>query len=251
MRRNYGQRPEPYGKRARVFQPAPVPRAFVRRRPTVRQQVPRSKLEVKGMDTDIGGAVGAVLTTTNTNGDFVVLNLIQQGTGSWNRVGRKTHLKSVRVRGIFSLTLTAAALAEASSVLRMVLVWDKQPSGAAIPAWDVIFGNTDQTGAETSTMLANPRFDNMDRFRVLLDRQYHPNSLNITNATTTGGVRQMCIDEFLKLPRLESVYSGQSNPMTIADVSSGALYIAFRQSNSTYGGWSVVDPTWSRVRYFD
>lgn len=267
MRRSY-QGVLPYQKRVargRKFQPTPVPMAGLKYTgPYLRNNLYRpvslsrsnfrgmkTSNEIKGVDTDVGGVVGAVLTTTNTNGDTVPLNLIQQGAGSWNRVGRKTHLKSVRITGRATLALQAAANVEATSILRMVLIWDKQPSGAAIPAWDVIFGQTDQLGAETSNFLSPPRYDNMDRFRVLRDIKIHANSANVTTSTTTTGIREVCIDEFVKLPALESVYSGQSNPMTIADISTGALYIAFRQSNSTYGGWQIADPTFARVRYFD
>ena len=54
--------------------------------------------EMKGMDTDISYV--SVIGSTNTNAGIYVLNLVQQGNGSWNRVGRKTHSSSVRLRGM-------------------------------------------------------------------------------------------------------------------------------------------------------
>jgi len=64
--------------------------------------------EIKGMDTELAIA-GPVLATTATNGDCFVLNLVQQGAGSWNRVGRKIRMKSLRLKGL----ITAALLPQA------------------------------------------------------------------------------------------------------------------------------------------
>jgi len=213
-------------------------------------------MEKKRMDTNVSLALGSVLDTTNTNGAAFVLNLIQTGTGSWNRVGRKTQLKSVRVKG----TVTSFANINTTtgdincSQMRMVLVWDKQPSGAAIPAFDQIFGITDQNGAESCpNIFCPPRFDNMDRFRILRDTIV---DLDVgvlgAGGTTNGYINQVQVDEYVKLPDLESVYSGQSSPMTIADISTGALYVYFRAlSNSASSGSRVAVIGQARIRYTD
>ena len=61
--------------------------------------------EMKGMDTDV--SQNAIVGTTNSNANIMVLNLIQQGNGSWNRVGRKTHLSSVRIKGAVNFVSVA------------------------------------------------------------------------------------------------------------------------------------------------
>ena len=65
--------------------------------------------ELKGLDTDVSIPSGSLLNTTNTNGNTFVANLIQAGTGSWNRVGRKTHLKSLRLKGVMVQSAQPAA----------------------------------------------------------------------------------------------------------------------------------------------
>jgi len=217
----------------------------------VRSQV----LEKKGMDTDVSLTTGNVLATTNTNAGCFVLNLIPTGTGSWNRVGRKTIMKSVRVQGIILNQSTPAATTGTirSQMVRMVLVWDKQPSGGTIPTFDTVFGITTQDGTESCpTIYCPPRYDNMDRFRVLRDVCVDLD----TNATGLGGttnayIQQAHIDEYLKLPDLESVYLGQSATMTIADISTGALYLYFRaQVNGAADAQASVVAS-ARVRYTD
>lgn len=215
--------------------------------------------ELKGMDTDLAlGSVGApILSTTGTNGDAVVINLVRTGNGSWNRAGRKIFLKSLRLQGYaqyhYANEATTGDLEGAT--LRMVVVWDKQPSGAAIPQFDEIFGVTDQAGTETTTVLSPRRYDNMSRFQVLSDDYIDCSpQANDTNAGgSTDSVKSVYhIDKFIKLGNRTSVFSGESTPMTIADISSGALYFYCRATRSTANtqGW-VLPVMNGRIRYTD
>ena len=193
--------------------------------PPARFTRPARAGETKGMDTDV--SAGVIVSTTNTNANISVLNLVQQGAGSWNRVGRKIHAKSIRIKGMvnFVAVPVLATGVTTQCSFRMILVWDKQPSGSAIPAFDTIFGITAQDGTESCPDITCPlRYDNMDRFRVLKDWFVSPPAVPMA-ATGSGPatIQAINFDEYTKLPMLESVYSGQSTPMTIADVSTGAL----------------------------
>jgi len=190
----------------------------------------RNAMEKKGMDTELTAT--GIDATTNTNSFISVLNLIPGGTSSWQRVGRKTHLKSVRILGRiqFNITPTFGTGVSNDTYVRCILVWDSQPSGAAIPAFDTIFGTTTALGLEACPLIqCPPRYDNMDRFRILRDWN--------VQATTPylpafGGapsmIAQTPIDEYVKIPDLESVFSGQGVPITIAAISTGALYFLVR-----------------------
>ena len=59
----------------------------------------------------------------------------------------------------------------------------------------------------------------------------------------------MGVDEYVKLNNLESVYSGQSTPMTIADISTGALYFVARSQLVTAS--SITIDAIARLRYKD
>jgi len=211
--------------------------------------------EKKGVDTPL--TISTVVATTNTNDDCQVLNLVQQGSGSWNRVGRKINLQSVRLRGIARHTSSPAVTSGYlnSNNLRMVVVWDKQPSGAAIPTFDTVFGLTDQDGTESSTYLAPVRYDNMDRFSVLRD-EFCP--MNVVTDNQSGGATDAVrweypFDVFIKLGGREVVFSGQSDPMTIADISTGGLYVYFRAEGDAAGTNQVGIDTdsFARLRFTD
>ena len=108
-------------------------RMAARRAAPARFTQPARAGETKGMDTDI--STGSIVSTTNTNANISVLNLVQQGAGAWNRVGRKIHAKSVRIKGFinFSSAPVVATGIISQCSFRMILVWDKQPSDLRSP----------------------------------------------------------------------------------------------------------------------
>lgn len=212
-------------------------------------------IELKGMDTILGDGITAITATTNTNFDCYCLNLIQQGAGSWNRVGRNVNLNSVRIRGSinFQNEITPTVADYTDNWVRMIVVWDKQPSGA-IPTFNQVFGQTDQNGNETSYILNSVRFDNMERFQVLRDRIITADQDGAGSVVDVNGGqtrRKYCVfEDFIKLNGKITTFSGQSAPMTIADVSTGALLVYFRAHsgqplNSAFLGGSA------RLRYTD
>jgi len=209
---------------------------------------------IKGMDTIL--TVADVLSTTNTNGSCVVLNLVQQGAGSWNRVGRKIKMKAIRLRVnlVYTYARNATTADIFGSILRMVLVYDKQPSGGAIPAFDSIFGNTDQTGNETTSFTDPVKYDVMSRFRVIRDDvcTIDPNVDPATTGSTNLVQLFKCFDVYANLGA-ETVFGGQTNPMTIADIQSGALYLYFRSNTNAASAaeWTVLSTSTARLRYID
>lgn len=224
-----------------------------RRRRTSAVTVIRPRVEKKGVDQAL--TTNPVPATTNTNGAIFVANLIAPGTGSFNRIGRKVHLTSLRVKGTVQHSSTADPTTGnfGSNILRMVVVWDKQPSGV-LPAFDTIFGLTDQSGNEATTYLDPVKYDNMDRFQVLRDVKipFVPTAQGGVGGTTNFFRALASFDEYIKLGR-ETVYSGQTSPATIADISSGGLYVVFRaQLNVPNVNFlEVTNDSYVRLRYTD
>lgn len=207
--------------------------------------------ELKGVDVDISNA--DIPSTTNNNDSIAVLNLIQQGTGSWNRVGRKVGLYSVRLTGqAICLIGPNSGDLQLGTTMRMTLVWDAQPSGGAIPSFSDIFGVTDQSGNEDVALFDPPRYDNMDRFTVLRDKYLDFNPESTPLAAANGNRYVTYFDEYVKLGGRETVYSGSSVPMTAADVSSGSLLLIYRASaNVTGDAECTVELGNARLRYND
>jgi len=193
--------------------------------------------ELKGVDTDVGTLLGNIITSTNTDDDIAVLNLIQPGTGAWNRIGRRVHLVSIRVTGLAFWAcrpLTTTGNLDAN-VLRMVLVWDAEPTGAK-PLFSTVFGKTTQDGTESTDILDSLKYANMDRFKILRDVKmcFNPQFFNAAALSTNRiqELRDFDISVPLEHLCLETVYSGQSSPQTIADLNSGALYLIVRATSA-------------------
>lgn len=216
----------------------------------------RKTVEKKGVDFPLTIA-GPITASTNTNGDCLVLDLVQQGAGSWNRVGRKIELQSLRLRGQFIWQYDPVAVTGTlfGNTVRMVVVWDKQPSGAAIPTFDTVFGVTGQDGSETTTFLNPVKYDNMDRFSVLRDcvKEMNPRLYNASAGTEGYTVEYYPFDEFIPLKGREVVFLGQSAPMTIADISTGAIYVYFRTQFGTdnVSDVAISSNSFARLRYID
>jgi len=193
-----------------------------------------------------------VTAATNTNGDTTTLNLIQAGTGSWNRIGRKVTLKSVRVKGTVLVRHYLTSLGDfTTNVVRMVIVWDNQPAGGTEPLFNDIFGETSQAGAETVSYQSQPKYDTMSRFTILKDWTYDSVPQSGLNAAGDVTATIQSVDSYVKLPNLETTFSGQSSPMTIADINNGALYfIARAETNSGTASDAIVSVR-ARIRYLD
>lgn len=214
--------------------------------------------ELKGMDTSLALPLGGpVPTTTVTNEGCVVVNSIQQGAGSWNRVGRKCYNKSLLIKGEIGLSYSplAATGAIALPMLRMVVIWDKQPCGFSIPTFETIFARTDQGGTETSKVFDPPRYDNMNRFTVLRDMMITADKA-ITPAVGTGNNVDVSvpINEYIKLGNKETVYGSFTDPATIANISTGAILVYFRTTTTTAvdaATWLIPETLIARLRYTD
>jgi hypothetical protein len=192
------------------------------------------KKELHGCDTPISLTVTNVLSTTTTNGASFCLNLIQQGTGSWNRIGRKITMKNLRIKTValcshFNDGTTGDI---AGNRLRIVVVWDAQPSSGTIPTFQSIFAITDQQGTETGNIFDSVRFDNTGRFRVLSDKVIVSNPM--ASGPANGDFTQVYhfCDDYIKLPNLQAIYSATNDPSTIADISTGAIYVYYRASTN-------------------
>lgn len=111
-------------------------------------------------------ATGAILEDS--------LNEIAQGAGESNRVGRKCTLKSIHLRGEFTLPAQTSATTSSERV-RFIVYLDKQCNGATAAVTDIL-----ESGNQDSFL----NLANKSRFRILGERTC---ALNAHGATATAG----------------------------------------------------------------
>lgn len=207
------------------------------------------KGEVKALD--IPNAHYTMFSASAANTQTFLLSLVQEGTGFFNRIGRKIEMRSLHIRGGIFPNGTAQAVGD---YVKWAIVYDRQPTGV-LPIFSDIFKAYDGAGAATSSQFSDVNLDNRERFAVLRHKSFE---LPATAALQLASVSQTVvlegehqnITEFIKLGGLTTHYNGTANPITIANITTGALYLVTQGAFATgTEGWYIG--LQFRLRYDD
>ena len=131
-----------YGRGTKRYAQARYRRAYFNSRRGV------GRKEKKGCDINFNNY--NIDNATATNAGIFLLNGIQEGVGSWNRIGRYIWNKSIELDLNLqwkSSNTASDSVQDTAQWVRCTVVWDKQPNNSAIPTFNTIFGATDQTGS--------------------------------------------------------------------------------------------------------
>lgn len=213
--------------------------------PSVPAVFTASGAEIKAIDI---ASTNYLFRAPATASNIILLNGIQTGAAFYNRVGSRVEMRNLHIRGQVTNAATST-----SCMLRLLIVYDRQPTGA-LPVISDILQSRDQVGTATTGGISEINLDNRDRFAILRDMQYYAPSCTNTAGVLTNGPQfpgqdnqQWDVNEFIKLKSLGTHYKSSTNPSVIADIATGALYACFV---------ATVDATWQagvgfRLRYDD
>lgn len=168
--------------------------------------------------------VTAVAYEFSTSGTVNLINGVAQGTDYTTRVGRKLTLKSIFVRGRISVGSTPTA-----GVWRFMLVYDKQPNGAAFVATDLL-DNVNIHGVQNLT--------NRDRFVIIMDKMGY---------LEAAGRSFIPIKKYIKC-NLEVTFGGTGG--TISSIQTGSLF-AVSIGHLATGVTAITSTITTRVRFLD
>jgi len=182
----------------------------------------------------------------NTTGSFTLLHIPQLGSDYNNRIGRKTLLKSLYIRGYCYIDPAAAISTNVvcqTQLCRFIIFVDNQPNGATPSVTDLLTESLPQSQL-------NP--NNRDRFKIIKDKQFVFDPVyqvdTATQARCNWNRTTYPIKIYKKL-NIETVFNG-TNGSTIGDINTGALYMMM--IGSTAAG--AADATFSistRCRFDD
>lgn len=202
-----------------------------------------AKGEKKVSDTD------SASYDVNTTGSFTLLHCPTPGTDFTNRIGRKTQIKSVYIRGFCSseAEITQLQTDQSGQLLRLIVFWDLQPNGAAPALLDVL-----KQAGSTSQLNLN----NRDRFKIIKDKQFILQAFSLDKTAGMGRAsvqgQRYAIKWFKKFTAKDSVETifNAGAAGTIADINSGALYMLWvgNVASSQADGRANVSV---RVRFID
>lgn len=196
----------------------------------------RTTLERK--DITVTGAP-TIATGTGTWSTVTLVNPSAYGAAAGQHVGRRTTLKSLTMR--YTIGIAAPTSASVLAPLRILVFYDHDPSGVSPVITDVLSANS---------INALQNLDNSDRFIILKDIYVEEDSgFEVTNASAFAYNKHF----HLKLGGgrgLECVFNAGSAG-TIADIQTGAIFVAYcTTANTVAVGGSRMDFI-SRVRFTD
>lgn len=202
--------------------------------PLVFQRMPRrafsslpSSSELKFKDTTTNTTLTQGVGTWTTPGATFLLNgLVPDSTAS-GRIGRKVMMKSIYIR--ISFELQAASVG--GSPLRCIVVYDKQANATAPAVTDVLV---------TDAHISPNNISNRDRFVTVFDQMIDTVSVNNNFSASSSLYKK------INLP----IQFNAGTAGTIADITTGSLYIMFSQTSGITTSGPIVR-WYARIRYSD
>lgn len=187
---------------------------------------------------------------------FTLLNNVTQGTGAWNRIGRKIQMKSIYLQGFFEPSATKQ---NENMEARVAIIYDKQCNGLR-PNYDTVYraqvSNATDTSAQDITTHLN--MNQKDRFEVIADhlvvlpiysRLVAPDA--DANYGHVIGNTGLTIELFRKLKNRETIFKSAAQPRgSITDIASGSLLLLHCSNRNFAGsGWEMNATI--RLRFYD
>lgn len=185
-----------------------------------RQMVPVG--ELKNVDNILTGTVTGPTAVT-----LASFNLIAQGPGQNERIGRRVTMKSLWIR--WQITMNSASVG--ASPFRLLVVYDKQNNAGGTPITSVLTSNT---------ITAFKDLSNERRFVTLMDEWITP--------IGTGGPQSVCGQRFIKM---NHVVEFNTSASAAASAITTGLVSGFLFQMGTI---TTANPEYSvqaRVRYSD
>ncbi|AJD07551.1 capsid protein [Sewage-associated circular DNA virus-29] len=197
--------------------------------------------EKKFFDRSTLGAPTGVSTTPVA----YLLHNPAQGADYNQRIGRKTVVKSIYIRGRMfvepvGLTPLPADQWCPGQQARLIVFIDYQPNGATPALTDLL------NSADPASQL---NADNRDRFKVVKDKVFTFGPVCVSNSDLVSSERSYQDFKFFKKLNLECINNSTSTN-AIADIQSGALFAYFIGTNVA-GSTDLVSVWTSRTRYED
>lgn len=211
-------------------------------RPYTRSSTLPTRPSVEKKVNDV--AVGTI--QVHTTGSITLLCNPALGSDFNNRIGRKINITSCYIRGMVATEPSlgpATGTACPSQQARMILFEDMQPNGATPAVTDIL-----NTASPFSQLNLNGR----DRFKIYTDKIWsfgpYLASTTATQAQSLCAQQAYSIKKYKKL-NIETIFNA-TNGGTIADITSGALFMLWIGSTAS-GGNDANAIISTRVRYND
>jgi len=178
-----------------------------------------------------------------------LLNGIATGSDLYQRVGRSVFMKQLNIDFQFQNINTGSSTPDLE--MRVLVVLDKAPNGAALPVLADFLREINAAGAATTNLNSMQNTNNRERFKFLFDKKIGIPPWNV-GATTTGAPALNMADCYwrkkIKLPK-KMQFSGTGS--AVSDIQTNALYVVMAHDQA-----AVIAAPWqlkiqARVDFYD
>lgn len=223
-------------RRARVFKRNGV----VSRRP---------RQELKACDIDQNQVL-----LFNKTGVFIVINTPVQGTAFNQRIGNTIRMSYLSINGHIQPTNTAGHSTLLPDIVRIMVIYDRQPNGA-LPVTSDVIQSVNNVNGTSSGALDGLNMVNNDRFIVLKDKFFYVNEVTAPGGPGVSALINDNLNGFnfrwrIPMRGLETRFNATDGG-TVADINTGAVHI-FAICNQPTSGNEVYQLQWAaRLRFTD
>jgi len=201
------------------------------------------------VDFNSGGA-SPVIRLCSTTATIDTVNVLAIGAGTFQRIGRGVHMKSLYLRG--AMFPSGNPGTNSGEYIRVAVVYDRQPNGA-VPNYSDIFLTVDASGNGSNGPFDMPNLNNSERFVILADEH-----MAFTNTSGSASVpsddilldqtQRTKIDRYIPIRDFPINFKGDT--ANITSITSGALYVITCGSLAAASAGSTFNYA-ARVRYTD
>lgn len=191
----------------------------------------------------------------STTLQIALVNGVQQGTGRQNRIGSCVKWDKLYLTG--QVITQTSGFGSVTDYARHMIIYDRQPTGT-LPVIADIFADLDQTGATTNNASAGLNLNNRKRFSILFSRRLTLAGVSAAGVITNGyALNPMSepsdtqIEKYINLSGLVTEFKSNSNPITVADIATGAIYMITLSMVNAAGVSNWLQSTKCRLTYYD
>jgi len=194
-------------------------------------------------ETHYVDVVSGVTTPTpiSSTATFVCLNGTLEGSGAYNRIGRRINLRSLYLNGRFGPEASITAARAAPTYIRAMVVYDLATNGSTPTLANLLQSETN-AGASSNTVFSGNNMSNRGRFQILMDERFVMPT--ITSAVVPLSDQNMLVQRYIQLRDKVTEYKASTGADT--DITIGGLYLVLL-SDDTPAYWNFK---WSsRVKF--
>lgn len=162
---------------------------------------------------------------TNVMDPAFLINGSPTGTSAHDRIGAKIRAKKLNILGYIEPIIQTA-----DSLVRMLILWDKQPNGLP-PDYDTLFANNGTPLVASQYYNAPINVNAHNRYVVLRDKYY----MGHINGGANNIGHRIPLRFNINLKNRVTIYKG--NTAFLADIQTNALYVIF--TSETNASWQL------------